>query len=54
MIVKELWVLSAQEVLPNIIVGLYLKPERITIFSTEWDVSIYMAKNQKKIPRMRN
>jgi len=49
MIVKELWVLSAQEVLPNIIVGLYLKPERITIFSTEWDVSIYMAKNQKKI-----
>lgn len=49
MVVKELWVLSAQEVLPNIIVGLHLKPERITIFSTEWNVSDYMAKNQKKI-----
>jgi len=49
MIVKELWVLSAQEVIPNIIVGLYLKPERIVIFSTDWDLSVYMAKNQKKL-----
>jgi hypothetical protein len=45
----EIWVLSAREVLPNVIVCKHLVPEKVTIFATEWKVSRYMAENQKKI-----
>ncbi|WP_456434922.1 Card1-like endonuclease domain-containing protein [Thermovibrio ammonificans] len=45
----EIWLLSARDVVPNLIFTLYRKPKKVRVFYTEWEVSKERAQGQKLV-----